>query len=321
MRAIVLLLAALVAWFALLEVAMRVALPRLSETQRRMEADAAVASALQPLGAHGEHTVLIIGNSLLEQGINRRQLQAEVSPGYAVAYYPIEDTTYLDWLYGLRRLLAQGSRPATVVLCMSGRQLLSNATYGEIFAYRLLQPRDLPQVMHEARLDMMTASAYLFATKSAWLGSRSTLRLGLLEKWLPRSDLLAAHLTGVDPLPPVVNEETLGRAMARLQSLKVLAAEHGVRFIYLVPPSLNRADVGAALAARARAAGIEVLLPYGPAEMPRQNFSDGLHLTPAGASDFTARVGPALLGELQSDPPPGGPAPVPAHQGGSGLKH
>ena len=53
---------------------------------------------------------------------------------------------------------------------MSGRQLLSNATYGETFAYRLLQPRDLPQVMHDARLDMMAASAYLFATKSAWLG-------------------------------------------------------------------------------------------------------------------------------------------------------
>ena len=143
MRAIFVLLAALVAWFTLLEVAMRVALPRLSETERRMQADAAVAFQLRPLGEHGEPTVLIVGNSLLEQGINRSQLQRAMSPGYFVAYYPIEGTTYLDWLYGLRRLLAQGSRPATVVLCMSGRQLLSNATYGDTFAYRLLQPRDL----------------------------------------------------------------------------------------------------------------------------------------------------------------------------------
>jgi hypothetical protein len=312
MRSILLLLTALVAWFALLEVAMRVALPRLSETQRRMEADAAHALHLQPLGAHGERTVLIVGNSLLEQGINRRQLQEAMSPGYSVAYYPVEDTTYLDWLYGLRRLLAEGSRPAAIVLCMSGRQLLSNATNGEIFAYRLLQPRDLPQVMHEARLDMMSASAYLFATKSAWLGSRSSLRLGLLQKWLPRSDLLAAHLIGVDPLPPVVNEETLGRAMARLQSLRGLAQEHGVRFVYLVPPSLNSADIGAALAARAHAAGVDVVLPYAPAEMPRENFTDGLHLSPAGAADFTARVGPALLAALQVGASPGEPQPAPA---------
>jgi hypothetical protein len=308
MRAIVVLLAALLAWFALLEVAMRVALPRLSETQRRMEADAAVAFGLRPLSAQGEHTVLMVGNSLLEQGINRRQLQETMSPGYLVAYYPIEGTTYLDWLYGLRRIFADGSRPGTVVLCMSGRQLLSSATYGETFAYRLLQPHDLPQVMHEARLDMMTASAYLFATKSAWLGSRSALRVGLLQKWLPRSDLLAAHVTDVDPLPLLVNDQTLGRATARLQSLQALAREHGARFVYLVPPSLNRADLGAVLAARAQAAGVEVLLPYAPAEMPPANFTDGLHLSPTGATDFTARVGPALLEVLQSAAAQGEPA-------------
>ena len=312
MRAIVLLLAGVVAWFALLEVGMRVALPRLSETQRRMEADASEAFALKARAANGARTVLIVGNSLLEQGINRGQLQEAMSPRYFVAYYPIEDTTYLDWLYGLRRLLADGSHPTTVVLCMSGRQLLSNATYGEIFAYRLLQPRDLPRLVHEARLDMMTASAYLFATKSAWLGSRSLLRLGLLQKWLPRSDLLAAHVTGVDPLPLLVDEQTLGRAMTRLETLRALAAQHGVRFVYLVPPSLNRADIGAALAARARAAGIDVLLPYVPAEMPRGNFVDGLHLSPTGATAFTARVAPALLQALDADAAAATAAPAPA---------
>jgi hypothetical protein len=311
-RAILLLLAGLLAWFALLEVAMRVALPRLSASERRMQADATAALNLQPLGSHGEPTVLFVGNSLLEQGINRHQLQEAMSPGYSVVYYPIEGTTYLDWLYGLRRLLTEGSRPATVVLCMSGRQLLSNATYGEIFAYRLLQPRDLPQVMHEARLDMMTASAYLFATKSAWLGSRNVLRAGVLQKWLPRSDLLAAHVTAVDPLPLVVNENTLGRAMGRLQSLRALAQEHGVRFVYLVPPSLYPADIGAPLAARARAAGIEVLLPFEPGEMPGQKFSDGLHLGPNGATDFTARVGPALLEALNSAAATSAPEPKPA---------
>jgi hypothetical protein len=309
-RAILLLLAGLVAWFALLEVGMRLALPHLSETQRRMEGDAAAAFRLEPRAADGAHTVLIIGNSLLEQGIRRQQLQDALRPAYAVAYYPIEDTTYLDWLYGLRRLFADGARPDTVVLCMSGRQLLSNATYGEIFARRLLQPRDLPQLARDARLDMMTVSAYLFATKSAWLGSRSFLRLGLLQKWLPRSDLLAAHLTGVDPLPLVVNEQTLTRAMARLATLQALARDHGVRFVYLVPPSLNRADIGAALAERAKASGIPVLLPYGPAEMPRQNFADGLHLNPSGATQFTARVGPALLEVLGSTASPGSPPPA-----------
>src|ERR1700722_15333150 len=117
--------------------------------------------------------------------------------------------------------------------------------------------------MHDARLDMMAASTYLFATKSAWLGSRSILRLGLLQKWLPHSDLLAAHLTGVDPLPLVVNEQTLGRAMARLETLKRLAETDGVRFVYLIPPSLNRADLRSRLAARARVSGIHGVVAQG----------------------------------------------------------
>ena len=298
-----LLLAALLAWLLLLEVAMRTALPRISETERRMEKDERAALALRPQAPAGARSVLLIGNSLLEQGIDRAQLQRSLQPDYAIAYYPIESTTYFDWLYGLRHLFVQGSAPAVVVLCMSGRQLLSNATFGETFAYRLLEARDLPQVMRDSHLNLMSASAYLFALKSAWLGKRMAFRLGLLQKWLPHADLLAAHVTEVDPLPLIVNQDTLNRALTRLQALQALAREHGAIFVYLVPPSLNPTDIGRVLAARARAAGIPVVMPYQPGEMPRVSFADGLHLNPGGAADFTARVGPALRQTLQAVAP------------------
>ena len=42
--------------------------------------------------------------------------------------------------------------------------------------------------------------------------------------------------------------------MARLETLKRLAETDGVRFVYLIPPSLNRADIGSRPAPRARAA-------------------------------------------------------------------
>jgi hypothetical protein len=156
----VLLLAALVVYMLALEVAMRTVLPRISHGQRRIAEDARLAEALTPQSAGGARTVLLIGNSLLEQGVDRQELHQRMRPHYAVAYYPIEGTIYLDWLYGLRRLLARGARPAAVVLCISARQLLSNATDGEVFAYWLLQMRDLPRVVQDGRLDMMTASAY-----------------------------------------------------------------------------------------------------------------------------------------------------------------
>jgi hypothetical protein len=297
-RAIVLLLAALVVYMLALEVAMRTVLPRISHGQRRVAQDARVAEALTPQSTGGARTVLLIGNSLLEQGVDRQELWERLQPHYAVAYYPIEGTTYLDWLYGLRRLFARGARPSAVVLCISGRQLLSNATNGEMFAYWLLQARDLPRVVQDGRLDMMTASAYFFASKSAWLGARTGFRDNLLQKWLPGADLLAAHLTVVDPLPLVVNEKTLGRALERLRILSRLAQDNGALFVYLVPPTLNTADVAPAIAGRARSAGIPVLIPYKPGEMSSAKFVDGFHLNPKGATDFSDRIAPALLGVL-----------------------
>ena len=67
--------------------------------------------------------------------------------------YPIEDTTYLDWAYGLRRLLAGGSRPSVVVMCISAKHLLSDATDGEGFAYFLMRLRDLPEVARGRALE------------------------------------------------------------------------------------------------------------------------------------------------------------------------
>ena len=84
-----------------------------------------------------------VGNSLLLHGIDRDSLRVLMGPNYQVVLYPIEGTTYLDWAYGLRRLFAEGSRPAVVVLCISTRHLLSDATDGEGFAHALMQLRDL----------------------------------------------------------------------------------------------------------------------------------------------------------------------------------
>jgi lysophospholipase L1-like esterase len=308
-RAIVLLLAALLAYLLGLEVAMRTVLPRISETQRRMAQDARAVALLQPQSAAGAHTVLLVGNSLLAQGIDRQRLQQGMRPDYAVTYYPIEGTTYLDWLYGLRRLFAEGARPAAVVLCISGRQLLSNDTFGETFARRLLQVHDLPDLVRVAHLNMMSASAYFFANKSAWLGARSAFRDGLLQKWLPRSDLLAARLTPVDPLPLLVNDQTLRRAVERLSDLQALAAKYGAEFVFLLPPTLNTNDISPVLASRARSVHIPVLVPYRPGEMPRDKFVDGFHLNSQGATDFSARVAPVLL-EALAQRVPSAPAPA-----------
>jgi hypothetical protein len=293
-RAIVLLLAALVVYFLLLEVAMRTLLPRISEGAHRQEEDYRTALSLRASAPDGSRSLMVVGNSLLVSGIDRQRLRELMGPGYRVALYPIEGTTYLDWAYGLRRLFAEDSRPAVVVLCIGTRHVLSDATNGEGFAYSMMQMRDLPHVVHDSHLDMMRASAYFFAHASAWLGIGSSFRNGLLEKWLPGASLLAAHLAVSDRTTLVANEKTTKRALERLRSMRDLAAENGAKFIYLVPPSLNVSDPAPAIAVAAAPSGVSVLIPYSPGEMPQAAFSDGFHLNKSGAILYTDRVARAL---------------------------
>lgn len=273
---------------------MRELLPRISEYEHREQQDSLAAGHLRATEPDGARTVLLVGNSLLLHGIDRGQLRALVAPGYRVIVYPIEGTTYLDWEYGLRRLFAEGSRPGVVVLCISARHVVSDATNGEGFAHSMMRMSDLPGVVREAHLDMMNVSAYFFANKSKWLGARTNFRAALLERWLPGADLLAADLTVPDRVPFVANASTTQRAVQRLQSLQALAAEHGAGFVYLVPASLNPLDPAPALAVGAAQAGVKVLIPYRPAEMPASAFSDGFHLNPQGATLYTQRAGQAL---------------------------
>jgi hypothetical protein len=301
-RAIVLLLAAVALYFLVLEGFAREVLPRISQNQRRIAQDYTAALQLRPTLTSGARSILVVGNSLLLHGIDRDSIRALMGPDYEVVLYPIEGTTYLDWAYGLRRLFAEGSRPRVVVLCISTRHLLSDATDGEGFAHALMQLRDLPPVVRDAHLNMMTASAYFFANASAWLGTRTTFRDGLLEKWLPGADMLALHLSARDPVPLVATAGSVTRGVQRLQALRTLTAEYHAGFIYLVPPTLYKLDIAPAVAAAARPSGVSVLIPFKPGEMPQAAFSDGFHLNEEGARSYTARAATALVGALAAGP-------------------
>jgi len=299
----VLLLLAVALYFLLLEGFAREVLPRISANQRRIAEDAEAALRIQPTAANGARSILVLGNSLLLHGIDRDSLRVLMGPDYQLVLYPIEGTTYLDWAYGLRRLFAEGSRPAVVVLCISTRHLLSDATDGEGFAHALMRLRDLPPVVRDSHLNMMTAGAYFFANASAWLGTRTTFRDGLLQKWLPGADLLATHLSVRDPVPLVATEASVTRGVQRLQSLRALTAEYHARFIYLVPPTLYKLDIAPAVAAAARPSHVAVLIPFAPGEMRQAAFSDGFHLNPEGAHAYTRRAAAVLLEALAATPP------------------
>jgi hypothetical protein len=296
-RAIVVLLAALFGYFCALEAATRMAFPRINHIWRSIQADHLRAVSLRPDAPDKSVTMLIVGNSYLEVGVNRDSLQQEIAPNYSLAYLPMSGTSYLDWYFGLRRLFAEGSRPAIAGVCLSTRDLLSDSTYGGPFANSLMLKRDILRVKEESHLDNTAASEYFFANFSSWMGHRGEIHNWLLRKTAPAIDDLAPYFKPKNhTLPPT--EEIVAKALPRLRLLNELCHQNGSRFFLLIPPTRDVNDASNELQAAAAKEGLLVVLPYQHAELPESAFLDGSHLNPKGAALFTERLGPTLLQSL-----------------------
>jgi hypothetical protein len=298
-RAITVLLAGLFLYSAALEVVTRRGFSRVSRNQRRVYQDLSAAKSFAPRAENDAPAMLVVGNSLLLEGIDRESLKKELAPNYQLALLPVENTQFEDWYFGLRRLFAEGSRPSIVVVCLSTRQMMSRATDGEYFAYYLMQERDLLAVKKESHLDNTMASGYFFANRSEWLGSRAQIRNWLLQEIMPNMEHLIGFFPGkTPPMPP--KEQVVAGVLPHLLALDQLCKANGARLIAVVPPALSREDASADVQASAAREDIPVLVPLRPTDVTPDDFHDGFHLNPRGAARFTQRLASALLHTLNA---------------------
>lgn len=299
-RAIAVLLTGLLFYCATLEFVTRRGFSSVSRTQRRIQQDLTAAKSIAPPVPNDPPTILVAGNSLLLDGVDRASLKKELAPNYQLVLLPVENTQFEDWFFGLRRLFSEGSRPSVVVVCLSTRQMMSRATDGEYFAYYLMQGRDLLAVKRESHLDNTMASAYFFANRSDWLGSRAQIRNWLLQEIMPNLERLIGFFPGkTPPMPP--KEEVISSVLPHLRALNQLCESNGARLVVLVPPTLSHDDASAEIQDSAASEGIRVLVPLRPDDVSPAEFHDGFHLNPRGAARFTQRFASDLMQNLRSN--------------------
>jgi hypothetical protein len=237
--------------------------------------------------------VLLIGNSLLLEGIDYPELQRILTRELKVTRFVVENTTYLDWYYGLRRILHKGARPAAVVLVLSPRQFLSPQIQGDLFANLLLDRQDLLRVARETGADRTATTSLLLDTVSDFYGSRAEIRNWVLHSVMPNSGQLGDFMR--PHTPPIIEDEALvALAASRLAQMHALAGQYGAKFVLVVPPQLSLEGVRT-LERAAVQTNTTFSVPLGPGVLPAANFRDGFHLNPMGAAAFTL----ALARELR----------------------
>jgi hypothetical protein len=264
-------------------------LQRYSATYARVSEQYAKAVQVRPARSGEPTSVLMVGNSLLLDGVDVDRLQ-ELIPA-RMQIYPIflEATGYYDWLYGLRRLFRQGASPQVVVIGVGANYFLENGVRREYVPMMFFDARDVFGVASDLHLDRTATSDLLLAHASAFWDTRSVVRTQILARIVPHvKDLfLLADPRPVIPPGPDVEAKTI----LRLQSLRELCGAYGAKLIILVPPTLSSDTAVSEMANAARKVGVDMSVPIDPETFPAGFYQpDGLHLNSAGAALFTAAV-------------------------------
>ncbi len=243
----------------------------------------------RPAGPGEPPCVLMVGNSLLLQGVKLDRLQALTSASMRIYPVFLEATGYYDWLYGLRRLFRQGARPQVVVVGVGVNYFLENGVRQDYAPMLFFDARDTLAVASDLQLDRTATSNLLLAHSSTFWDTRSAIRTQILRRVVPHIEELFL-LVNPRPAAPEGREfEEI--AIPRLRRLRELCEAHGAKLILLVPPTLSSETAVNQMAYAAHAAGVEISVPIDPTALSAKFYQpDGMHLNPEGAVLFTASL-------------------------------
>jgi hypothetical protein len=268
-----------------------------SETYARVSQRYAEAVKVRPSRIGEPASVLMVGNSLLMEGIDVDRLQELTSRKMRI--YPIflEATGYYDWLYGLQRLFRQGARPQVVVLGVGVNSFLQNSVRQDYAPMMFFDVRDVLGAASDLNLDRTATSNLLLAHSSVFWDTRSVIRTQVLRHMVPHCKELFSLVKPKLALPP--GPELEATTTARIGSLRQLCEAHGAKLIILVPPTPSSEQAVRLMAIASRKVGVDSLVPIDPATLSEKFYQpDELHLNSEGAALFTSALATYLPVEI-----------------------
>lgn len=264
-------------------------LKRYSETYTRVSRQYAEALKMRPAKPGDLASVLMVGNSLLLYGVDVDRLRSLTSNRVRICPVFLEGTGYYDWLFALKHLFEQGSRPQVVVLGVGVNSFFSNGVREDYAPLMLFGLRDSLRLASDLKMDHTAASNLLLAHSSYFWDTRSVFRTQILRHVVPRYQELVLLLKPQPSVPPPARFEDI--ASSRLEQLRSLCDEYGAKLILLVPPTPSSADGVHQMTLASERAGVDSLVPIDPTTLSTKYYlSDELHLNAQGAALFTTAL-------------------------------
>lgn len=295
-RHVILLLATLAITCVLLELATGAWSHSISSFGRRVDAQYAEAAALRS-GGGKQQSVLIVGNSTLQWGVDVRDLRNQIPPEMDVHVLSIDATMIEDWYFASRELFRKGARPDYLVLMLPPGHVANVAPPPDEAAHYLIGARDLLMLGRVEGISPTVLSNIFFTRCSAFFGRRNGLRIWVKNLLFPGFHAFASRYMRRNLAPdyrPVPG---------RFRDIKTLCAQNGVRLLFVIPPTRQESDtLGTPIVLQAAAsAGVLAAMPVTNAQLSDDKYSDGYHLNKAGQKIFTAALAEFLNKQAHHD--------------------
>lgn len=293
-KKIKLLLTVLLVGYVLLEAGSYARMHRSDGRGRRIVEELREAVALRPLSADGRPTVLLVGNSLIREGLDMDTVRAQMGGHYDVHRMIVESTEYPDWRYALPSLFERGARPSYVVLTISPLQMNSHMPLFLETTHYLLTPHEVIAMSRAEHGGPSSYAMHLLEYASPYWGTRTSAQTALKDKIPGYRSLLYAWVSGKIS-PQNFDAE-------RMQELAEICRQYHVRLVYVALPSNNpNGDHDARqIQQAAEANDVLYLRPVADSDLHGDEYTDFIHLSEAGKAKFMPRFISALTSTLDA---------------------
>lgn len=291
------LLACIVIFLCALELGTRFGFHYVSKMESRHAAEFAAASSIG--GRPGQTSVLLVGNSLLLEGVDFPKLRSSMPADARIWRFALEDTGILEWRFGLRRLIAEGTRPTHVVLALGASNFRSHTLRSDYSAFYLLRARDIPQLASSLHYDLTHEADLYFARFSLFYAGRNLIRNFAVNLATPSyADLL--HGLAVAERQQKRPDDSRAAMLSDIVDMRQSCEAIDARFIVLIMPGFEDRDALDVTAA-AHDSGVAVVEPVAERGFSQNLYRDGYHLNAEGSERFTALLAPQLIAQLGAD--------------------
>lgn len=272
--------------------------------EKRLSVDAKMPELSKRLAEGQGRLVLVLGNSLVRDGVDPNILEAEmraqgVGPVHIERAYMM-NTIVNDWYYAFKHHFVDAGRlPGVLVICFSNNHLDDALIQRPLVARYYSGPRDIPQIFSEDVKDFDGRVEFLLSAWSASFTHRTNVERRALDTVIPHYRESATRINNALIDEAIKRAHDYQPTYRRLEQFIRMAENHGVRVVLVAMPVESPYEINPQIKRVVETTGASFIDSRSTEGLSKESFVDGMHMNRDGAAIYSQALARQLAGYLK----------------------